>query len=166
MCREFGGKGLIYISESEPPARLGDQIRENSLYFPGYQGMPAGDEFAEDRFHRQLVSCFYRENYISGIVAGYPGLRPSKARLSVRRGRISEKDDPLRVPRSPFGNLAVRLETMVGKGFLAGGSSLPTPASGSRDCIVLQAECAREASGREQDASARHGERPTMNNYR
>jgi hypothetical protein len=43
MRREFGRKRLIYISENESPARFGGQIHENSLYFPGYQGMLAAE---------------------------------------------------------------------------------------------------------------------------
>jgi hypothetical protein len=43
MRREFGRKRLIYISENERPARFGGQIRENSLYFPGYQGILAAE---------------------------------------------------------------------------------------------------------------------------
>jgi hypothetical protein len=38
MRREFDRKRLIYMSENEALARFGAQIRENSLYFPGYQG--------------------------------------------------------------------------------------------------------------------------------
>jgi hypothetical protein len=37
--REFGSKRLTYILENEVSARFGGQIRENSLYFPGYQGI-------------------------------------------------------------------------------------------------------------------------------
>ena len=37
--REFGRKRLTYISENEAPARFGGRIRENSLYFPRYQGI-------------------------------------------------------------------------------------------------------------------------------
>ena len=37
--REFDRKTLTYISETKLPPQFGGQIRENSLYFPGYQGI-------------------------------------------------------------------------------------------------------------------------------
>jgi hypothetical protein len=50
MRREFGRKRLIYISENEGPARFGGQIRENSLYFPDYQGI-----WLQRRVRRRLL---------------------------------------------------------------------------------------------------------------
>ena len=37
--REFGRKKLTYIFETKSPSGLETRIRENCLYFPGYQGI-------------------------------------------------------------------------------------------------------------------------------
>ena len=39
MRREFGRKTLNYVFKNAVPPGLEGRIRENSLYFPGYQGI-------------------------------------------------------------------------------------------------------------------------------
>ena len=63
--REFGGNRLTYISESGASAGLEAQSRENSLYFPVYQGNLLRDDFAADCQHshtKQLLTVPRPEN--------------------------------------------------------------------------------------------------------
>jgi hypothetical protein len=89
MRREFGRKRLIYISENEAPARFEGQIRENSLYFPGYRGILAVETSSRKTASTASKSRIFNKMSIPPDEVGI--LNKVPARLSLSETRSADK---------------------------------------------------------------------------
>jgi hypothetical protein len=108
--REFTGNPLNFHRKGEARIAVLGLRRQNFPVFSRETGEDkAGERFADDCLHRQLVFCFCREISLSEIIAEVPQVKPRQSLASDHRERSLENGGARWAPNSLSGNLAVRL---------------------------------------------------------
>jgi hypothetical protein len=110
-AREFCSQTIEFPTESRGASVISSPKSANfPVFSPGTGKLTGRDGFADDCLHRQLVSCFCKTIWLSGIGANYPGVRLRK--IATTGSREPNLGSPTacskqfsQVPTSRFGSI-------------------------------------------------------------